>query len=296
MRKTDKQFVIDDEGVLFDPVSRACRSAVMYPLGSSGRVSPHREQVQRVYDRVLKRWRDRAVQLKRAGLHRLNADDTRLVFARNCPPTGVRLVGQQKLFSCNMGRVCPHCYARSIIREGCLALEAYLGSLNEQALSGMRVVGFRRLLPKEIGPHDWSYMRQGLLERSNHSIEFDTFGKSLVGSITVLNVSLDRAGHHWVVRRSGVGLIEGEHDVELPYPKTLTQRSEQASYGNACKMLGWAAQYPKEMMVSPPCETVQLLNELKEMRLRQIRFGGALRNKAARQRLRERFTASAGIE
>lgn len=287
----DAKFEITEEGVLKDPVHRACRAAVVYPAAGRGRAA-NTEALQAAYDRLQDKWRIRLTKLKQGGWNYMNNvsdPDKHFTFVRNCPPIGILTKNPIRYARCKRSKVCPNCYARQVIVPACMSFEVLLAALTPEQCSKMSLVAFQRTMQREVSRWPIDKAIAGLKMPKQQVVEINTVKPQPLGAVVFTNLALNADGDHWVFRRSGIALVDNP-DATIEFPGNDLGHSvrhiREFTLDNACALVGWAAKYPKTWLYAPVEQSVEMLNALEQSRFNQIRFHGALRNGPLR-RLKE---------
>lgn len=288
----DAKFPIVENGVLKNPIHRACRAAVVYPAAGRGRAADQ-DELQKVYDRLQRKWRIRLTMLRQAGWNFMNGGsnpDKHFTFVRNCPPIGIVTTNPTTYARCKRSKVCPNCYARQVVVPACAAFEVLIPALTPEQRAKMSLVAFQRTIRREVSRWPIEKAISGLKMKNQQVVETNTVRPQPLGAVVFTNLALNDDGDHWVFRRSGVVVVDSPN-ATIEFPGSDVSHSvrhvKNLNLKNACAAVGWAAKYPKTWLHAPIEPSVAMLNALEKSRFNQIRFHGALRNGPMR-RLKEK--------
>jgi len=279
----DAKFPIAENGLLKDPVHRACRAAVVYPAAGRGKANTL-EEAQELYDRLQHKWRIRLTKLRQGGWKFMTGSktpDKHFTFVRNCPPVGMMSTNRIRYATCKRSKVCPSCYARAVVVPACMAFEVLIPSLSEEQRESMSLVAFQRTMYRDMTRWPVDKTLQGLKDAKQQVVEMNTIRPQPLGGVVFCNLAMNDDGDHWVFRRSGIALVN-DTQASIDFPgndaKHSVRRVEKLTLDNACALVGWAAKYPKSWLHAPVPQSVELLNAIEGARFNQIRFHGVLRN------------------
>ena len=244
------------------------RSAVLWPLTG---VRPDQEdRMNQAAQRVLAAWRQRCLDLHRAGYSKLQG--LRLQYARNCPPAGVVMVPEgrrAKLQCCRQMAVCPWCWSRLVVKrtfDQVVATLATLGETHDPAAPGLakyKLIVTSRPHKAEDGPTQPRALLDHLslsLSRSKHQL------KKVAAGYAMLAVAAP-GKEGWVHSTRALVLIPRDYPTKPKNPEytPLTKRA-------IARAVARFARYPRGMLAGDVRQTRRLLEARAHCRF--LRFGG----------------------
>jgi hypothetical protein len=280
-------------------LSHALRSACIFPLTG---VKPPAEALTSLYAQ----WRARLTALSVAGW-RFLADTAitreggfpkkvlKLKSMRNCPPVTVRLKksGADLLWTCKRVRLCPMCYARSVVMDAYTGFDWILGKVvtdrSKYALVAVTTISAFRLDQYSVGD---------LVTLSTSKKQVDLYAmaqekiRPIGAKIDVTLAPSSKDPKMAIIRRSTLALCRSAELAAMPdfasrkFTKLTVARS--VSGESLSSALGEALRYPIGMMQGDVNTTMAILHETAKRKARMsVSLGQLTTAKTVRRDVRD---------
>ena len=258
--------------ILHEPSAHTARLAILWPI--LGQLANSEDGQIGALQLLLKRYRERLLELYSFGYEKLQGEDTRrLEFARNCWPSMglIEPVTGSSGGVCDRTQICPWCYGRRVIRMFDAVKKAILVSKHKLvAIAGMKV--------------GYTSSELSLAELVDyHRLELVTLiagHKELCeGIFSTLTVEPDKELiNKWAFRYRVLALMDRTRPHNFFWaPQEWQHVYDRPQLEDIKPAVQSVCRYPSELMLGPIERTVQILNLTSEKKLHTS--SGCFRNK-----------------